>query len=130
LSNIPKGIHDITDLKEDCPLVLYLNALKTKVKCNLLYIKIKRWFQNDSSKPFEYRFTGNESELLCHNFMYLIEAVANHPDATSRVCLKLHALAFLGLNFRDAVSLFSRQTLTPNYIVDLKKVCTLYLKCK
>ena len=58
--------------------------------------------------------------------MYLIASVANHPHATPSFQLRIHALAHLGLNLRDAVSLFSRQTLTPTYVDDLKRVCTVY----
>lgn len=58
VSQIPKGINDITELHEDCPLLVYLNTIKYQLKCTLLYIKLKRWFQAGISTSFDFRFTG------------------------------------------------------------------------
>jgi hypothetical protein len=94
VSNIPKNIQNVNEFSEDCPFLHYLNAIKQKVKCNLLYIKIKRWFQTGYAKPFDYRFTGKERKLFSHNFMFLISAVYTavpHASASFRLinCTKL-----------------------------------------
>ena len=123
-SSIPKNTKDINELTEDCPFLLYLHTLKGQVKCNLLYLKTKRWFQSERSRPFDYRFTGKESKLFCHNFMYLISCLYTAvPQPSAAFSLKLHALAYLGLNLRDAVSMYTRQSITPDILTDLKKKC-------
>lgn len=124
-SNIPKATQAIDELPEGCPFLLYLNAIKSEVKCNLLYLKVKRWFQSGRSVPFDYRFTGKESKLFCHNFMLLISCLqlaVQQPSVS--FALKIHALAYLGLNLRDAVSLYTRQSITPDDLTELKVKCT------
>lgn len=85
VSSIPKGVHDVDELPVNCPLLLYLNTIKDQIKCNLLYIKLRRWFQSGVSKSLDYRFTGKESKLFSHNFMYLIsvlEVTVTYPTAS------------------------------------------------
>ena len=125
VSKIPKGISNVSELPEDCPFSVYLNAVRSQAKCNLLYLKIKRWFQSGITKPFDYRFTGKESKQFCHNFMHLISSVyLAVPHQSASFLVKIHSLAHMGLNLRDAVSLYSRQSITEEYIDELRKSCT------
>ena len=56
--------------------------------------------------------------------MYLISSLDNPvPAPTASLTLKLHTLAHLGLHLRDAVSLFTRQKLCPDYVSKLEFHC-------
>jgi hypothetical protein len=54
------------------------------------------WFDETkgNGKTFEYRFTGHESCMFLHNFMYLIESISNKSDSKSHQ-FKLHVFALL-----------------------------------
>lgn len=58
-------------------------------------------------KDLQYRFTGKDSRLLCHNFMRLIRWLSGENDSEHQRTTLL-VLAYLGLRLRDCVSLFSR----------------------
>ena len=122
MSQISDVINSINDLASNCPFLLYLKAIKV-ANCNLLYKKLKKWFALNRKTSFEFRFTGKESKAFCHNFMQIIASVATEPNESQSCKLKLHALAYFGLKLRDAVSLFSRQSVPENYLTDLKSNC-------
>lgn len=124
LSCIPQNINSVSELPENDPFRLYLNAVKKKLNCNLLYTKIHKWFSSRKTKKFEYRFTGKESKSFCHGFMHLIAALSVCNSQSPSFLIRLHSLAHLGLSLRDAVSLFSRQNIDDHYITDLTAKCT------
>ena len=63
------------------------------------------------SQDLQYRFTGKDSRLLCHNFMRLIKWLSSDNDSHQQRKTVL-IFAYLGLRLRDCVSLFSRFDIT------------------
>jgi hypothetical protein len=57
--------------------------------------------------------------------MHLISTLLNCPEVNDRNKVKLLALAFQGLKFRNSVSLFSRVTVSPEDVRKLKQECEL-----
>lgn len=79
------------------------------VKLARLAKKVKRWF-NDTKGPgrhFQYRFTGQDSRIFLHNFMFIIGAL-KAPSDTAKQEFALHVFAYICLQLREAVSIFCR----------------------
>jgi hypothetical protein len=126
LSCIPDKVNSVKQLNDNDPFKLYFTAVKEKLKCSLLYSKIKKWFTNRNSGKFEGRFSGKESKSFCLHFMHLIATLSVCNKESPAFLIRLNALAHLGLALRDAVSLFSRQTIDKNYVTDLSAKCTTF----
>ena len=122
-SNIPVSCTNVADLPIDAPFRKFLLALKGDVKALRLYKKVLNWFKSGRSKKFDYRFTGKDSRLISHNFMFLIDSLAMPLDSKQSQ-LRLATFAFCCLKLRDAVSLFSRIIVgNVSMISDLKNCC-------
>ena len=78
--------------------------------------------------PFEYDFTGKDSKAYCHKFMHLVVAL-KWDDDNENDNLRLHVFSFLGVQLREAVSLFSRVDPPEDYLEALKQSCQLYFNC-
>ena len=91
--------------------------------------KIRKWWLEGraKNKDLEYRFTGKESRLFCHNFMKLIHAIKFQGD-DKRSSFKVHILAFTALNLRDTVSYFNRHLLTDEDLQSLQTSCTNFFR--
>ena len=52
----------------------YYQSIRFIVKATRLAKKVKKWFSDgrDKNKDLDYRFTGKESRLFCHNFMSIV----------------------------------------------------------
>lgn len=59
-------------------------------------------------KKFDYRFTGNDSRLLLHNVMFLVDATEPQAQEKTKSKFQFHVIAFLALTLRNCVSLFNR----------------------
>ena len=101
----------------------YYEALRHVLKATRLAKKVRKWFSDGRLKnlQFQYRFTGKESRIMCHNFMKLVTSLALLDDQPSHL-FQLHTFAVIGLNLRDAVSLFSRIKITHDELISLKNV--------
>ena len=121
-SNLPSCCADVSALSVDSPFRKYLLALKFEVKASRLRKKVLTWFRNGRAKSFDYRFTGKESKLLCHNFMRLINCLTS-PDDSQEAKLRLATLAFCCVELRDAVSMFSRVVVNKEVLDELKTCC-------
>ena len=110
------------------PFARYVNAMKTKCKLSRLANKIVGWFNETGAKgkAFDYRFTGKDSRLFLQNFMYLIDAVEPSAKQGSRKEYTYHVLAYLCLNLRECVSLFSRIELSDQQLQELGTHCKTY----
>ena len=99
------------------------------MKATRLAKKIRKWFAGDrtKNKPLEYRFTGKESRLFCHNFMYIVESLKTDEDQNVHT-FKLHVFVYTGLNLRDSVSLFSRILMSSEQVQSLSQVCSNYFR--
>ena len=86
------------------------------------------WFSEKRKKgiPFSYRFTGLESKRFSWNFAYLIKALLQIDKLSSGSVLKLHTLAFIGVQIRDAAAIYSRVDVSKQQVDDLKKLCQNY----
>ena len=83
-----------------------------------------RWFNETkgNGKEFDYGFTGKDSGMFLHNFIYLIDVLEkNSPDTQTK---HYHIHAFLCFCLRDAVSLFSHINITDEQVSMLKHDCS------
>ncbi|KAK2547134.1 hypothetical protein P5673_033100 [Acropora cervicornis] len=107
----------------------YYHCIRFMVKATRLAKKIRKWFADDRTRnrQLEYRFTGKESRLFCHNFMSIVEGVTMDDDQQSHT-FKLHVFAYTGINLRDAVALFSRVTISSEQIQSLSEICSNFFR--
>ena len=89
-----------------------------------------KWFREKrKEKPFECRFTAEETGKFCSNVMDVVEALTSPSDTEARN-VKLYALAFSGLKLRNAFLLMNRVTVIDQKgIYDLEKSCQEYFFC-
>ena len=75
-SGLSNKITSVADIPE-CSVKRYLNALENEVKATRLKKQLVKWSVDErvKNKPFTYRFTGNDSQLVLGGFMYLIDAI-------------------------------------------------------
>ena len=114
-----------TQVPPDTPFSRYIDILRSKCNLSRLAKKVIRWYDENASsnrKSFDYRFTGKDSRMFLHNFMFLIDALES--GASSKATELLHVHAYLCLCLRNAVSLFSRVNITDEQIQELKQHCT------
>jgi hypothetical protein len=91
--------------------------------------RIIRWFNETqgNGKDFEYRFTGKDSRMFLHNFMFLIVITHSYAD-WGRERVICHIIAFICLCLRDCVSLFNRLNISDSEVTQLKSFCDKYYK--
>ena len=121
-SNLSTSISSFSLVPPQSLFFKYVDTLRSKCNLNRLAKKIVRWFNDTggNGKDFDYRFTGKDSRMFLHNFMFLIsilEGQAKSPQAK----LIVHIHAYLCL--RNAVSLFSRINISDEDVHELKIHC-------
>ncbi|XP_028417825.1 uncharacterized protein LOC114542490 [Dendronephthya gigantea] len=125
---IPCSAKKITDLPKSCCLRKFLSCLKKKVKANRLYNSILRWFREGrkTGNAFHFRFTGQETRLMCNGFSKLVKVLLpNNLDCYED--LIVYAISFMAINLRDAVSIFSRITdMRQELLAKLNRCCVNY----
>ena len=125
---IPSSAKKITDLPKSCYLREFLLCLKKKVKANRLYKSILRWFRESrkSGIAFHFRFTGQETRLMCNGFSKLVKVLLPN-DVDYYEDLIIYAIAYMAVNLRDAVSIFSRITdMKQELLAKLNRCCVNY----
>lgn len=124
-----RNCHTIFDVPSCSCFGKYYHCIRFIVKATRLAKKIRKWFADDRTrdKQLEYCFTGKESRLFCHNFMSIVECITMDDDQQSHT-FKLHVFAYTGINPRDAVSLFSRVTISDEQIQSLFEVCSNFFR--
>ena len=72
----------IKDIPPTSTFGRYYFCIKSTIKATRLAKKIQKWWLDGraKNKDLEYRFTGKESRLFCHNFMKLILAIQSKRD--------------------------------------------------
>lgn len=123
---IPGNVKNISDLEKNCCLRRFLRCLKTKVRANRLYNSILRWFREGrkSGSPFHFRFTGEETRLMCDRFCELVHVLLESP-AGSPPDSRVFVLAYMAVKLRDAVSVFSRiSDMEEGLLAKLENDCT------
>ena len=71
-------------------------------------------------------FTGLESKRFSWNFAHLIEILLQIGKLSSGSVLKLHKLAFIGVQIRDGAAIYSRVDVSKQKVEDLKGLCQKY----
>ena len=66
--------------------------------------------------------------MFLHNFMYLVSESLETPADTARQKFRTHLFAYIALQLRNAVSLFSRMTISASEIQDLGIFCRNYYR--
>ena len=108
-SKLPENISKFSSVPSSCTFAKFVGCLKAKARMGRLAKNIVRWFNESkaSGKSFEYRFTGQDSRLLMHHFMFIIEALEQENDSEMQT-FHLHLLAFVLLELRESTALFCR----------------------
>ena len=124
-SSITGTCKQIEDVPPDSPFSLYITVLKNQLRVGRLVKRIKSWFNEGRKGSFSYRFTGKETRIFCHKFMFVLHALSKETDPPETK-LKIASIAFCCLQLRDATSYFSRVDITLAELEQCKKAC-LYL---
>ena len=105
LSDMPDSIKVFSQISDNSPIAKFVNEMKTKCHLSHLANRVVKWF-NDTrgdGKPFDYRFTGKDSQGFLHNFMYLVAAVEPFAEKGCQQELIVHVLSYLCLVLRECV---------------------------
>ena len=113
------------DIPPDCIFKKYMTVLRNVVRANRVFKKVRKWFNEGRTNEFSYRFTGKDTKLFCHKFMYLVKAL-DFEGQTPCQKMFVYVYAYVGVQLRDATSLFSRVSPPPNYLSSLKESCRNY----
>ena len=121
------NISSFKQVSPNTPFFKYIEALRGKCKLSRLAKRVIRWYDDNGNggKDFEYRFTGKDSRMFLHNFMFLIDLLEKSVPAKSEI---LHIHAYLCLCLRNAVSLFSRVNITDQQLQELESYCHDYYR--
>ena len=122
-SKLPPGSTNLDKLQENCLFLVYLRTLQDTLKLTRLVRKVIRWFKDGRKNAFSYRFTGKETRVFCHKFMFIIQCLNHAADSPS---LRLAALAFCCVQLRDAISYFSRVEITEHEVKQCQHACQLF----
>ena len=128
MANLPSSVNCFSQVSSISPFFKYVEALRSKCSLSRLANKVIRWFNETkgNGKEFDYRFTGKDSRMFLHNFMFLIDIL--EKDSTGMQSKHLHIHSFLCLCLRDAVSLFSRVNITDGQVTNLKQHCSDFVR--
>ena len=104
-------------------------ALKYEVKAKCLARKVIKWYDETqgTGQDLQYRFTGKESRLFCHNFMWLVKWLSSEKDS-KRQRQTVLIYAYVGLKLRDCVSIFNRFDITAEQLGQLAVVAREYFR--
>ena len=99
------------------------------MKATRLAKKVRKWFADgrEKNKDLDYRFTGKESRLFCHNCMSIVKNLRMDSDQRSHN-FWLHVFAHIAINLRDAVSFFSRVSISNKQVLSLQQFCSNYYR--
>ena len=93
--SVTNHINVFSQIPSKSPFACYVKTLRTKCDLSRLAKRIIRWFNESRSKEkkVDYRFTGKDSRMFVHNFMFLISSVDSFVE-DPKAKQHLHALAF------------------------------------
>ena len=125
-SNLPSKL-SISSGLPDSSIKRYVHAMQYQVKSTRLKNQLMKWIFEDRSKEkqFSYRFTGKDSKLILHGFMYLIDAIRG-KSTNPALLSKLLTLVFIAINLRDSVSLFSMYDFSQEKLIKLQSCSSDY----
>lgn len=75
LSELPNSVANFNQVPSNSVFFNYVETLRSKCSLSRLAKKVIRWSTETKgdSKEFNYRFTGKDSRMFLHNFMFLID---------------------------------------------------------
>ena len=119
-SALPANLSTISELPNSCPMARYLEAMANEVKAGQLKKQLSKWLIDDRirDKDLSYRFTGKDSKLILHGFMYLVNAIRGDSDYLTLLA-KLIFLSFIAVKLRDCVAYFSGYNLSEENLLKL-----------
>lgn len=120
-SVISPSCKSFSDVPENSCLAQIVQALKTEVKTGRLAKKVVRWFDETQARQgdLQYRFTGKESRLFCHNFSRLLLFLRQAGD-TKKQKQTIFALLYIGIRLRDCCSIMNRFIVEENQLNQLR----------
>ena len=90
-SALDKSVENLEQVPNCAPFSRLVNCLQNK----------------GSGSDFQYRFTGQDSRMFLHNFMFVIDAVKQSTDSEKQT-FKLQVFAYICLQLRQIVSIVCR----------------------
>ena len=95
-SALPPSVSKFSEVPSNSPFAKFIGILKSHCQLSRLAKKIIRWFNETKAagKDFDYRFTGRDSRMFLHNFMFLVDSLSHKFDTNSQK-FKLHVFAFI-----------------------------------
>ena len=129
-SGLSNKITSVADMP-NCSAKRYLHALEHEVKATRLKKQLVKWLVDErvKNKPFSYRFTGKDSQLVLGGFMYLISAIRGDRNC-HKLLGKLLIIVFIAIRLRDCVSLFSKYHFCEQDLQQLFLCCSEYFTAK
>ena len=123
-SNLSTCISNFSQVPPQSLFFKYVDSLKSQCGLNRLAKRIIRWFNGTGAngKDFDYRFTGKDSRMFLHNFMFLI-GILESQSKSQQAKKVTHIHAYLCLCLHNAVSLFSRVNISGEEVSELKTHC-------
>ncbi|XP_048580094.1 uncharacterized protein LOC116606566 isoform X1 [Nematostella vectensis] len=109
------------EIPPDSCFARVINALQHEVKTKRLAKRVRQWYNETQGKKgdLQYRFTGKESRLFCHNFMRLLKYLSSEEDTPKQKQTVL-ALVYIGIRLRDCCSIFNRLDINEQDIAKLE----------
>ena len=124
-SALNKSVVNFEQVPNSAPFSRLVNSLQNKTKLPRLAKRIRRWFNETkgAGSDFQYRFTGQDSRMFLHNFMFVIDAVKQSTDSEKQT-FTLHVFAYICLQLRQIVSIVCRVVnIRLQDIAQLKQYC-------
>ena len=87
------SISSFLQVPKDTPFFQFVEALRSKCKLKRLAKKVIRWYDENgmSRKEFECRFTGRDSQMFLHNFMFLVDVLEKSIKGKETEAIHSHA---------------------------------------
>ena len=128
-SNIPATCKTFSEVPQDTCLGRVVTALKCEVKAGRLAKKVRKWFDETQGKAgdLQYRFTGKESRLFCHNFSRLLTFLRQEGDSQKQQQTVL-TLAYAGLRLRDLCSIVNQFQVEDTHLEQLPTLAQEYYR--
>ena len=128
-SGLSRSYSTFADVPTNSCFYKVIYSLQYEVKANRLAKKVKKWFDETQGRQadLQYRFTGKESRLFCHNFMQLIKSLSSEGDSKKQKQTVL-ALVYIGTRLRDCCSIFNRFDMKETDISKLNSLAVEYFR--
>ncbi|PFX24669.1 hypothetical protein AWC38_SpisGene10750 [Stylophora pistillata] len=122
-----KWFGETEEVPKDTSLERLVTALKCKVKAGRLAKKARKWFDETQGKQgdLQYRFTGKESRLFCHNSARLLTFLRQDNDSPKQR-QNLLSLAYIGVRLRDLCSIINRFEVEDTHLEQLQQLAKEY----